>query len=168
MTGCWLSTTCVIRSTSLQAADVSNESPRKAYDRAPTTLPVWKKKLSSGTAVRGVGQTSKRPSSKLRVHPLTSRKDYEQSVRTARNTSRRGIFSVVLSQRLDLAPGVAPFDISSRTADCESPPHICTFSRWATRTCSAHLRRCCPGYRTQGNTVQLPALVLAVAMKRKT
>src|SRR4029077_13544695 len=62
----------------IAAADVSNESPRKAYDRALRDIAGLEKKLSSGTAVREWGAHAKRPSTKLKVHPLTSRKDYEQ------------------------------------------------------------------------------------------
>jgi anthranilate synthase component 1 len=109
----------------IAAADVSNESPRKAYDRALRDIAGLEKKLSSGTAVREWGTHSKRPSTKLKVHPLTGRKDYEQSVRTAKEYIAAGdIFQVVLSQRLDLTPGVAPFDIYRALRTVNPSPYM--------------------------------------------
>jgi anthranilate synthase component 1 len=109
----------------IAAADVSNESPRKAYDRALRDIASLERKLSSGTAVREWGKHPKRPSTKLKVHPLTSRKDYEQSVRTAKEYIAAGdIFQVVLSQRLDLTPGVAPFDIYRALRTVNPSPYM--------------------------------------------
>jgi anthranilate synthase component 1 len=46
------------------------------------------------------------------VHSLTSRKKFEESVERAKEYIRAGdIFQVVVSQRLDFTPQVAPFDI---------------------------------------------------------
>jgi anthranilate synthase component 1 len=96
----------------IAAADVSNESPRKAYDHALRDIARLEKKLTSGLSIRSWRTPPAKRSSKFPVRPVTSRKDFEQSVRTAKEYIAAGdIFQVVLSQRLDFTPGVAPFDV---------------------------------------------------------
>jgi anthranilate synthase component 1 len=96
----------------IAAADVSNESPRKAYDRALRDITRLEKKLTSGLGIRSWRTLPAKGRGKLQVRPVTSRKDFEQSVRTAKEYIAAGdIFQVVLSQRLDFTPGVAPFDV---------------------------------------------------------
>jgi len=91
------------------AADVRSESPRKAYDRALADIAALEKKLS---ALRPGGwQANGTRRGKLKVHPLSTRKHFEDSVRRAKEYIAAGdIFQVVLSQRLDFTPEVAPFD----------------------------------------------------------
>ena len=96
----------------IAAADVSAESPRKAYDRAIRDIAVLEKKLASGLSPRIWQKHSANPRGKLKVHSLTSRKKFEESVEQAKEYIKAGdIFQVVLSQRLDFTPQVAPFDI---------------------------------------------------------
>jgi anthranilate synthase component 1 len=96
----------------IAAADVSNESPRKAYDRALRDIARLEKKLTSGLSIRSWRTPPAKRSSKFPVRPVTSRKDFENSVRTAKEYIAAGdIFQVVLSQRLDFTPGVTPFDV---------------------------------------------------------
>ena len=96
----------------IAAADVSAESPRKAYDRGLRDIAVLEKKLASGLKPRIWQKHSKRPRGKLKVHSRTTRKKYEESVERAKEYIRAGdIFQVVMSQRLDFTPQVAPFDI---------------------------------------------------------
>ena len=48
----------------------------------------------------------------MKVHAGTSRSHFMKSVERAKEYIAAGdIFQVVLSQRLDFSPGVAPFDI---------------------------------------------------------
>jgi len=96
----------------IAAADVSNESPRKAYDRALRDIARLEKKLTSGLSIRSWRTPPAKRSSKFPMRPVTSRKDFEHSVRTAKEYIVAGdIFQVVLSQRLDFTPGVMPFDV---------------------------------------------------------
>jgi len=96
----------------IAAADVSNESPRKAYDRALRDIARLEKKLASGLGVRSWRTQPAKGRGKLQVRPVISRKDFERSVRTAKEYIAAGdIFQVVLSQRLDFTPGVAPFNV---------------------------------------------------------
>jgi len=95
----------------IATANVSTESPRRAYARAVSDIESIEKKLTSGLRPREL-QKSRPSRSKLQVRQLTARKDYERSVETAKEYIRAGdIFQVVLSQRFDFTPGVPPFDI---------------------------------------------------------
>lgn len=95
----------------IAAADVSTETPRRAYDRAVADIERIEKILATGLRPREL-QKARAIRGKLQVKPLTSRKDYERSVEVAKEYIRAGdIFQVVLSQRFDFTPGVPPFDI---------------------------------------------------------
>jgi anthranilate synthase component 1 len=96
----------------IAAADVSAESPRKAYDRAVRDIAILEKKLASGLSPRIWQKRAARQRGKLKVHSLTARKKFEDSVKQAKEYIVAGdIFQVVLSQRLDFTPRVPPLDI---------------------------------------------------------
>jgi anthranilate synthase component 1 len=96
----------------IAAADVSSESPRKAYDRAAVDIALIEKKLAAGLRPGEWQKPVAKARGKLKVHSLTSRKEFEQSVQAAKEYIAAGdIFQVVLSQRLDFTPQVPPFDI---------------------------------------------------------
>ncbi len=96
----------------IAAADVSAESPRKAYDRALRDIGVLEKKLASGLSPRIWQKPAAKPRGKLKVQSRTSRRKFEESVKQAKEYIKAGdIFQVVMSQRLDFTPQVAPFDI---------------------------------------------------------
>jgi anthranilate synthase component I len=96
----------------IAAADVSGESPRKAYDRAVADIAVLEKKLAGGLRSPGWQNVPGNSRGKLKVNSLTPQKDFERSVNTAKEYIAAGdIFQVVLSQRLDFTPEVAPFDV---------------------------------------------------------
>ena len=96
----------------IAVADVSAESPRRAYDRAVRDIAALEKKLASGLRP-GEWHTSRgKRRGRFNVRPQTTRKDFEQLVRNAKEYIAAGdIFQVVLSQRLDFTPEVPPFDI---------------------------------------------------------
>jgi anthranilate synthase component I len=96
----------------IAAANVSAESPRKAYDRAVRDIAILEKKLASGLSPRIWQKHSAKPRGKLKVRSLTERRKFEASVKQAKEYIAAGdIFQVVLSQRLDFTPQVPPFDI---------------------------------------------------------
>ena len=96
----------------IAAADVAAESPRKAYDRAVRDIAALEKKLASGLSPRIWQKRAAKPRGKLKVIARTARKKFEESVERAKEYIRAGdIFQVVMSQRLDFTPQVAPFDI---------------------------------------------------------
>jgi len=92
----------------IAAADVRSESPRKAYARAVADIEAIEKKLARGLKppsniqVRG----------NLKVKRPTPQAKYEEAVRKAKEYIAAGdIFQVVLSQRVEFEPKVAPFEI---------------------------------------------------------
>ncbi len=92
-------------------ADVSRESPRRAYDRAVADIAALEKKLSAGLRPALWRKTPARRKGKLKVHAATSRQKFVKSVCRAKEYIAAGdIFQVVLSQRLDFVPEVEPFD----------------------------------------------------------
>jgi anthranilate synthase component 1 len=96
----------------IAAADVSRESPRKAYDRAVADIAVLEKKLAGSLRSAGWQNVPGNSRGRLKVHSLTPQAQFEKSVETAKEYIAAGdIFQVVLSQRLDFTPEVAPFDI---------------------------------------------------------
>jgi anthranilate synthase component I len=110
-------------------ADVSRESPRRAYDRAATDIAALEKKLAGGLRPAHWGQAAKKKSGKLKVHAGTSRTRFVESVKRAKEYIAAGdIFQVVLSQRLDFSPGVAPFDVY-RALRALNPSHYLYFLR---------------------------------------
>jgi len=89
------------------AADVTKESPRKAYERAVRDIEKIEKKLN--TTVRAGKQ---KKTGTLKVKRPTPQKQYEKAVERAKEYIAAGdIFQVVLSQRVEFEPGVAPFEI---------------------------------------------------------
>jgi anthranilate synthase component 1 len=96
----------------IATADVSSESPRKAYDRAVADIALLEKKLAAGLRPGQWQKPSSRRTRKLNVRPVTPRGEFEKSIRKAKEYIAAGdIFQVVLSQRLDFTPEVPPFDI---------------------------------------------------------
>jgi len=96
----------------IAAADVSRESPRKAYDHAIADIEVLEKKLAGGLRSAGWENVPSNSRGKLKVKSGTPQKKFEGSVETAKEYIAAGdIFQVVLSQRLEFKPDVPPFDI---------------------------------------------------------
>ncbi len=106
-------------------ADVSRESPRKAYDRAVADIAVLEKKLASGLRPAQLRKASPPPAGKLKVNAGTSRPRFLQMVERAKEYIAAGdIFQVVLSQRLDFTPEVAPFDIYRALRTVNPSPYL--------------------------------------------
>jgi anthranilate synthase component 1 len=96
----------------IAAADVSSESPRKAYDRAVADIEALEKKLAAGVRSAGWENAGGGSRGKLKISSVTPQKTFERAVEIAKEYIAAGdIFQVVLSQRLDFKPDVPPFDI---------------------------------------------------------
>jgi anthranilate synthase component I len=96
----------------IAAADVTSESPRKAYDRAVADIAALEKKLARGLSPKLWQKPNKKVRGKLKVTPRSSRAEYENAVTRAKEYIAAGdAFQVVPSQRLDFTPEVEPFDI---------------------------------------------------------
>ena len=109
----------------IATADVTRESPRQAYDRALADIAVLEKKLARGLSPAVWRKPVSRAKGKLKVTAATSRARYMKSVEQAKEYIAAGdIFQVVLSQRLDFTPEVAPFDIYRALRTVNPSPYL--------------------------------------------
>jgi len=107
------------------AADVSRESPRRAYDRAVRDIDVLERKLAKGFRPAMWRKAGKAAPGKLKIHAGTSRAKFIRSVERCKEYIAAGdIFQVVLSQRLDFTPGVAPFDLYRALRQVNPSPYL--------------------------------------------
>jgi anthranilate synthase component 1 len=105
-------------------ADVSRESPRKAYGRAVADIGKLEKKLAAGLRVNQWRRSATRPG-KLAIHAGTTRQRFLQSVKRCKEYTAAGdIFQVVLSQRFDFTPAVSPFDIYRSLRTVNPSPYM--------------------------------------------
>ncbi len=109
----------------IASADVSRESPRKAYDRAVADIELLEKKLARGLRPAQWQTGSRGAKGKLKVHAGTSRASFIRAVEQAKEYIAAGdIFQVVLSQRLDFLPEVPPFDIYRALRTVNPSPYM--------------------------------------------
>jgi anthranilate synthase component 1 len=109
----------------IATADVSRESPRRAYDRALADIAILEKKLAAGLRPAHWHKSARPRKAKLKVHAGTSRSRFMKSVERAKEYIAAGdIFQVVLSQRLDFSPEVAPFDIYRALRTVNPSPYL--------------------------------------------
>jgi len=95
----------------IATADVSKDSPRRAYDRALQDIASIEKRLAAG--LRPAHRQKAKPKrGRLKVHAGTGRDRFLRSVERAKEYIAAGdIFQVVLSQRVEFQPDVAPFNL---------------------------------------------------------
>ena len=92
----------------IATANVRDEKPQQAYARAVRDIALLEKRLTAGF------RTQKKVSNRKPVKPKqgTSRAHFMNGVEQIKEYIRAGdAFQVVYSQRLELEPGVAPFEI---------------------------------------------------------
>jgi anthranilate synthase component I len=107
------------------AADVAREGPRQAYDRAVRDIATLERKLAAGPRPGMWRKSAKSRPGKLKIHAGTTRADFLSSVeRCKRYIAAGDIFQVVLSQRLDFIPGVAPFDLYRALRQVNPSPYL--------------------------------------------
>ena len=105
------------------SADVTREAPRVAYERAVKDIARIEKKLAAGWKPAHWRKAATK--SKLKVKPRTSKLKFLGSVRRAKEYIAAGdIFQVVLSQRWDFEPGVAPFDLYRALRTVNPSPYM--------------------------------------------
>ncbi|MGA7686033.1 MAG: anthranilate synthase component I [Terriglobales bacterium] len=105
------------------SADVSAEPPRAAYDRALRDIAQIERKLAAGLEPSHWSKPAAK--SKLAVRPRTSKAKFLTSVRRAKEYIAAGdIFQVVLSQRWDFEPAVAPFDLYRALRTVNPSPYM--------------------------------------------
>ena len=106
-------------------ADVSRESPRRAYARALRDIEVIEKQLARGLKAGLWRKPSKPKAGKLKVHAGTKREDYLRRVERCKEYIAAGdIFQVVLSQRLEFVPQVDPFDLYRSLRQVNPSPYL--------------------------------------------
>jgi len=107
----------------IAAADLTRESPRAAYERAVHDLAALEKRLAAGVGPRDL--RAARKAGPLKIKPVTSRQQYMESVRRAKEYIAAGdIFQVVLSQRFDFEPEAAPFNIYRALRTVNPSPYL--------------------------------------------
>src|SRR5580698_4367342 len=105
------------------SADVTREAPKAAYERAVKDIARIEKKLASGWKPAHWRKASTK--SKLKVKARTPRQKFLESVRCAKEYIAAGdIFQVVLSQRWDFEPGVAPLDLYRALRTVNPSPYM--------------------------------------------
>ncbi len=109
----------------MAAADVSRESPRRAYDRALRDIAVLEKKLASGLRPAMWRRSNHGKPGKLKIHSGTTHSKFLRSVEKCKQYIAAGdIFQVVLSQRLDFVPGIEPFDLYRALRQVNPSPYL--------------------------------------------
>ena len=109
----------------IATADVSKESPRKAYDRALADIAKLEKKLAAGLRPSHWRKTSSARAGQIALHRGTSRETFMRNVERAKEYIAAGdIFQVVLSQRVDFVPDVAPFDLYRALRTVNPSPYM--------------------------------------------
>jgi anthranilate synthase component 1 len=105
------------------SADVTREAPRVAYQRAVNDIARIEKKLATGWKPAYWRKAATK--SKLKVQARTPKPKFLDSVRRAKEYIAAGdIFQVVLSQRWDFQPGVAPLDLYRALRTVNPSPYM--------------------------------------------
>jgi anthranilate synthase component 1 len=106
-------------------ADVARDDPRAAYRRAVKDIDLLEKKLAAGLRPATWRKSAKGKAGRLKIHAGTSRAQFLRSVERCKQCIAAGdIFQVVLSQRLDFVPGVAPFDLYRALRQVNPSPYL--------------------------------------------
>jgi anthranilate synthase component I len=105
------------------SVDVSAGATRAAYERAVADLARIEKKLAAGWKPAYWRKAA--PKSRFTVRARTPKAKFLESVRQAKEYIAAGdIFQVVLSQRWDFEPGVAPFDLYRALRTVNPSPYM--------------------------------------------
>ena len=105
------------------SADVTRESAQSAYKGSLAEIARIERKLAVGFKATHWRKAVKKP--KLRVRAGTPKAKFLDSVRQAKEYIAAGdIFQVVLSQRWDFEPGVAPFDLYRALRTVNPSPYM--------------------------------------------
>jgi anthranilate synthase component I len=109
----------------IAAADVSGESPRRAYERAIADIATLEKKLAGGLRPKQWQTRRGKARGSLNLHAATSRKEFLAAVERSKQYIAAGdIFQVVLSNRLDFTPEVSAFDVYRALRTLNPSPYM--------------------------------------------
>jgi anthranilate synthase component 1 len=102
-------------------ADVSRETPQRAYARALKEIASIEKSLAAGVRV----PKSKLQTGQLKVRTGTSKARHMRNVERAKEYIAAGdAFQVVLSRRIDFEPGVPPFNLYRALRTVNPSPYL--------------------------------------------
>jgi anthranilate synthase component I len=149
------------------SANVASESSRSAYDRAVKDIERIEKKLSAGWKPSHwrKAPVKARPTSKMKVVAHTSKRKFLKSVERAKEYIAAGdVFQVVLSQRWDFEPAVAPFDLYRALRTVNPSPYM-YFLRFGSSTGKQKAGKNSAGMHVLGSSPEM--LVRASAGGRK-
>src|SRR5215472_1072706 len=106
-------------------ADVLHETPRRAYDRAVKDIATLERKLARGLSPALWRKSGRTKTGKLKVHFGTTREEHMRRIERCKDYIAAGdIFQVVLSQRLDFSPEIAPFDLYRALRQVNPSPYL--------------------------------------------
>jgi anthranilate synthase component 1 len=104
----------------IAAADLTRESPRRAYGRAIRDIAALEKRLQSR-----IHDRERAARGRLKIRHVTTRARYMEGVRRIKQYIAAGdIFQGVLSQRLDFDPGASPFSIYRALRTVNPSPYM--------------------------------------------
>ena len=109
------------------SADVSAEKPKAAYERALRDIARIEKRLAAGwkPKFKVTRDDDSQANRKLKVRARTPKPKFLDAVRRAKEYIAAGdIFQVVLSQRWDFEPAVAPFDLYRALRTVNPSPYM--------------------------------------------
>ncbi|HUM07112.1 MAG TPA: anthranilate synthase component I [Terriglobales bacterium] len=105
------------------SADVTHESPQRAYQRSLAEIARIERKLAAGWRASNWRKPAKK--TEMAVRPQSRKQDHMERVRRAKEYIAAGdAFQVVLSQRWDFEPGVAPFDLYRALRTVNPSPYM--------------------------------------------
>ena len=108
----------------IAAADVVANKPSRAYEIAVKDIEDIEKRLLAGLSKRDLRAESGKDR-KLRVRSTTDREKFIASVKRVKEYIAAGdVFQTVLSQRLEMEPGVPPFDIYRALRGINPSPYM--------------------------------------------
>jgi len=108
----------------IATANVADETPKRAYERALRDIFALEKQLARGVHIQQFSKTPK-TAGRLRIHASTTRQSFLRSVERCKEYIAAGdIFQVVLSQRLDFIPEVSPFEIYRALRAVNPSPYL--------------------------------------------
>jgi anthranilate synthase component 1 len=109
----------------IASADVRAEKPAKAYAHAIADIEALEKKLARGLSSGLLVKSSRSAKDKLKISAGMGRERYMKAVERSKEYIAAGdIFQVVMSQRLDFVPEVAPFDIYRALRTVNPSPYM--------------------------------------------
>ena len=112
----------------IASADVSGGDARRAYQAAVRDIEALERKLAAGLRFKSLSGALRVPGQARATVPTrsaTSKKDFLTSVERAKEYIAAGdVFQVVLSQRFELQPKAAPFDIYRALRTVNPSPYM--------------------------------------------